>query len=377
MPKCYINPNIAVTYTHWIYNGQAECHIPTSFKAAVVPEPFAQHKIEERSLQPLQPSHVAIKITATAINPVDWKIRDYNAFIKEYPAVLGSDAAGEVVAVGSEVTNLKVGGRVFFQGIIGNYDASTFQQYCSMPAELVSQTPSNITDDQAAGISLATMAVVAGFYDQTGHGITPPWAPNGSNAGKDQAIAIIGGSSSVGQYAIQFARLSGFTRIITNASVTHHEFLKSLGAHVVLDRKAATAEEFKAASGDLPLRYVFDSISGPETQALGVQIVEASGVGENVVVVQSANEEAKKLGQSKTPQVNIKMILGIGSNPALRHLSEPMARYLGGADGWIAKGLFVPNRVRVVDGGIEAVEAALKLNKDGVSGEKVIFRPNA
>ncbi|KAJ5403737.1 GroES-like protein [Penicillium cosmopolitanum] len=351
--------------------------IPASFKAAVVPEPFAQHKIEDRSLQPLQPSHVAIKITATAINPVDWKIRDYNAFIKEYPAVLGSDAAGEVVAVGSEVTNLKVGERVFFQGIIGDYDASTFQQYCSMPADLVSQTPSNITDDQAAGISLATMAVVAGFYDQTGHGITPPWAPNGSNAGKDQAIAIIGGSSSVGQYAIQFARLSGFTRIITNASVIHHEFLKSLGAHVVLDRKAATAKEFKAASGDLPLRYVFDSISGPETQALGVQIVEASGVGENVVVVQSANEEAKKLGQSKTPQVNIKMILGIGSNPALRHLSVPMARYLGGADGWIAKGLFVPNRVRVVDGGIEAVEAALKLNKDGVSGEKVIFRPNA
>jgi hypothetical protein len=54
-----------------------------------------------------------------------------------------------------------------------------------------------------------------------------------------------------------------------------------------------------------------------------------------------------------------------------------MTRYLGGEDGCIAKGLFVPNRVRVVDGGIEAVEAALKLNKDGVSGEKVIFRPNA
>ena len=50
---------------------------------------------------------------------------------------------------------------------------------------------------------------------------------------------------------------------------------------------------------------------------------------------------------------------------------------LGGEDGCIAKGLYAPNRVRVVDGGIEAVESALKLNKDGVSGEKVVFRPNA
>ncbi|KAJ5263525.1 GroES-like protein [Penicillium angulare] len=351
--------------------------IPASFKAAVVPEPHAQHNIVDRSLQPLQPTHVAIKITATAINPVDWKIRDYNVFIKEYPAVLGSDAAGEVVAVGSDVTTHQVGDRVFFQGIIGNYDASTFQQYCTMPAELVSQTPSSVTDDQAAGISLATVAVVTGFYDQTGHGITPPWAPNGSSAGKGQAIAIIGGSSSVGQYAIQLARLSGFERIITNASAAHHEFLKGLGAHVVLDRKTATAEEFKAASGDLPLRYVFDAISSPETQKFGVEIAEASQVAQKVIVVQNANEDAKNLGDSKSPKVEVKMILGLGSLPALRHLAEPMVQALGGENGWIAKGLFVPNRVRVIDGGIGAVEAALKLNKDGVSGEKVVFRPNA
>jgi len=351
--------------------------IPASFKAAVVPEPHAQHTITERSLPPLQSTHVAIKITATAVNPVDWKMRDYNVFLKEYPAVLGSDAAGEIVAVGSDVTTHKVGERVFFQGILANYNASTFQQYCAMPAELVSKTPSNITDDQASGISLATVAVVTGLYDQTGHGIIPPWAPNGSEAGKGQAIAIIGGSSSVGQYAIQFARLSGFSRIITNASEAHHEFLKGLGAHIVLDRKTATAEQFKAASEDLPLRYVYDAISGAETQALGVQIAEASGVAQKVVVVQSVNEDAKKLGESKTPQVSIAMILGLGSNPALRHLSEPMVRYLGGDDGCIAKGLYTPNRVRVVDGGIEAVETALKLNKDGVSGEKVVFRPNA
>ncbi|PYI10676.1 GroES-like protein [Aspergillus sclerotiicarbonarius CBS 121057] len=351
--------------------------LPTTFKAAVVPEPHGQHTIAERSLPSLDPSQVAIKVTATAVNPVDWKIRDYNVFLKEYPAVLGSDAAGEIVATGSDVKSHAVGDRVFFQGIIGNYAASTFQQYCVMPAELVSKTPANISDDQAAGVSLASIAVVTGFYDQTGHAIAPaPWAAGGNEAGKGKAIAIIGGSSSVGQYAIQFARLSGFERIITNASAAHHDFLKSLGAHVVLDRKSATPQEFVAAAAGLPLSYVYDAISIKETQKLGVEIAQASQVATAVVTVQFVDSDAAQLGQSKEHKVQVKQILGLGSSPALRHLSEPFAKAIGGEDGWIAKGLFVPNRVRLIPGGIGAVEEALKTNKDGVSGEKVVFRPN-
>ncbi|KAF7595924.1 hypothetical protein BBP40_004070 [Aspergillus hancockii] len=352
--------------------------IPYTFQAAVVPEPQGKHTIAERSLAPLEANDVAIKITATAVNPVDWKIRDHNIFLKEYPAVLGSDAAGEVVAVGANVSTHAIGDRVFFQGILGRYDSSTFQQFCKMPAELVSKTPANISDDQAAGISLATMAVVTGLYDQTGHGITPPWETNGAKAGEGKAIAIIGGASSVGQYAIQFARLSGFDRIIVNASLSHHEFLKELGAHVVLDRKSSTAEDFLAASGGHPVRYVYDAISSMETQTLAVQIAHATkGAANRVVTVQGADSDAVQLGESMEPQVEVKQIIGLGSSPTLRHLSEPMARHLGGEDGYIAKGRFVPNRVRLIDGGIGAVEDALRTNKEGVSGEKVVFRPNA
>lgn len=350
---------------------------PSSFKAAAVPEPQAKNIILDRSAErPIQSNEVTIKITATAINPVDWKMRDYNVFLKEYPAILGSDAAGEIVEIGSDVKTHSVGDRVFFQGIIGNYDASTFQQYATIDAALVGKTPANITDDQASGISLASFAVVTGLYDSTGSGIVPPWAPNGREAGKGQAIVILGGSSSVGQYAIQLARLSGFERIITNASSAHHDFLKSLGAHVVLDRKTSTAVDFKKASGDLPLGYVYDSISSKETQSLGIEIAHASGQAQHIVIVQLADADAVKLGESKEPNIAIKQIIGLGSSPALRHLSEPYVRSLGGEDGYIAKGLFVPNRVRLVKGGIGAVEEALKLNKEGVSGEKVVIRPN-
>ncbi|KAI1848254.1 hypothetical protein JX266_005967 [Neoarthrinium moseri] len=352
--------------------------VPKTFKAAVVPEPGAQHVTSERSLGPLQPSEVAIKITATAINPVDWKIRDYKVFIKDYPAVLGSDAAGEIAAVGSEVSNFAVGDRVFFQGIIGNYDASTFQQYCKMPAALVAKTPKNISDDEAGGVSLATVAVVTGFYDKSGSGLTPPWEKGGEEAGKGKAIVVLGGSSSVGQYAIQFARLSGFSKIITNSSAAHAEHLKSLGAHVVLDRSTQSEpQDFASAIGDLPLAFVYDAISSKPTHVLGVKIIQATKTQNThiIAVQQSADAEVQELCQQE-PKTAVKPIMGMGSSPALRYLSEPLMKHLGGEDGYIAKGLYKPNRPLVIPGGLDAIEKALAKNKQGVSGEKVVFKPS-
>lgn len=193
--------------------------LPNHFLAAVVPEQNARHTIASRGLAPLESGEIAIKITATAINRIDWKMRDWNYWLKVYPAVLGSDAAREVVAVAEDVKFLNEGDRVFFQGIIANYDSSTFQQYCKMPATLVAETSDNISDDDAAGIALATVCGITAFYDQTGLELRPlPWEEEGDKAGEGKAVVIIGGSSSVSQYAIQLARLSGFSKIITSSS---------------------------------------------------------------------------------------------------------------------------------------------------------------
>lgn len=355
--------------------------IPSTFQGCELRTPKAKLSLVQHSLPPLEPNEVGIKITATAINPVDYKMRDYDAFLKEYPAVLGSDAAGIVVAVGSNVKEFQVGDRVFFQGIIGKNESSTFQQYCKMPAELVSKTPANISDEEAAGIMLATVAVMTAFYAEQGHGLTPPWEEGGRRVGEGKSIVIIGGASSVGQYAIQMARLSGYDRIVTNASSNNHEFLKKIGAHVVLDRSTSTPDAFFEALGGLPLDFVFDAISASSTQQLGIQILRKAKVpGSHLVIVHVVvpdvpDPEAKALGQSEKPRIEIKQILGLGSSPALRHLSEPLAKFLGGPDGYIAQGLFTPNRPHVVPGGLSAIEEALALNKSGVSGKKVVIRP--
>ncbi|KAL1297974.1 hypothetical protein AAFC00_006482 [Neodothiora populina] len=350
--------------------------VPTSHSAAILPKAKGTHEVQARPTPSLGPDEVLIRIIATAINPVDWKIRDYAFLLSEYPAVLGSDAAGEVVLTGTDVKSFTSGDRVFFQGILGNYDSSTFQQYCKMPASLLGKTPKSISDEQAAGVCLATLAVIVGLYDKSGQGLAPPpWAEGGDQVGKGKAAIIIGGSSSVGQYAIQFARLSGFERIITNSSAAHEEYLKSLGATTVLDRSKATPKDFKDAAGGCEVTYVQDTISSTDTQTLAVEILRQFNRG-NVITVMPAVEEAVKMGKDEAhSSVQVKQIMGFGSSPALRYLSEPLMKALGGEDGWLATGKFTPNRTELTEGGLYALEKALEKNKKGVSGIKVVIRP--
>ncbi len=274
--------------------------LPSSHKAAVVPEAGAQHQVVDRSLAPIGDDEVAVKVIATSINPVDWKMRDYRVFLSEYPAVLGSDAAGEVVSAGKSVTNVAVGDRVFFQGIIGNYDSSTFQQYVKIPAALLAKTPKKVSDEQAATFWVAGMVVATGFYHKSGMSLSPPWNADGASVGKGKTAVILGGSSSVGQYAIQFAKLSGFDHIVTSCSASHFDHLKSLGATTVLDRsQATTAEAFvKAIPSDSSVDFVYDTISSPSTQLLGVQILQALKGGK-VLVVMPADEKAVKQSEEK------------------------------------------------------------------------------
>jgi NADPH:quinone reductase-like Zn-dependent oxidoreductase len=58
------------------------------------------------------PGHVAIKVQCVAINPIDWIMQDQDIFGAKYPAIFGSDLAGEVVQTGQGVVGLFVGQKV-------------------------------------------------------------------------------------------------------------------------------------------------------------------------------------------------------------------------------------------------------------------------
>jgi NADPH:quinone reductase-like Zn-dependent oxidoreductase len=84
-----------------------------SNQAAWITEPKGNPlQVKEAPMPKAGKDQVVIKNHAVAVNPVDWKIQDYDFFVKQYPMVLGTDVAGEVHEVGEGVTHVKKGDRV-------------------------------------------------------------------------------------------------------------------------------------------------------------------------------------------------------------------------------------------------------------------------
>jgi NADPH:quinone reductase-like Zn-dependent oxidoreductase len=80
--------------------------------------------------------------------------------------------------------------------------------------------------------------------------------------------------------AIQLAKLSGFSPIITTASLKHAEHLKSIGATHVIDRSASAstlASEINSITRQVPIKYAVDSISLPDTQQTAYDLLANGG----------------------------------------------------------------------------------------------------
>ncbi|EIN12455.1 GroES-like protein, partial [Punctularia strigosozonata HHB-11173 SS5] len=317
------------------------------------------------------PGEVLVRLEAAALNPVDWKIRApgvYQNFI-QYPGILGSDGAGVVEQVGEGVAHLQEGDKLLFQGQFKK-EYGTFQQYALVSAEHAAKIPENVTIDEAASVPLGLSTAFLGLYkkagDRGGAELTPFWQSSTAYAG--QPFVAIGGATAVGQYAIQLARLSGFSPIITTASEKHAGFLRSLGATHILPRSLsddALATEIRKITPD-PLKIVFEAVSVASTQKTGWSLLAPGGT--LVVLLPPVEgivdgEDGKRI---VAPAGNVH-ILG------QKELGRELYKHLGQL---LQDGSIKPNRVEVLPGGLAAIPGGLDLLQQGkVSGVKLIVHP--
>jgi len=220
--------------------------------------------------------------------------------------------------------------------------------------------------DQAATIPLCLATAACGLYnsvDKAGLGLTYPWIAEGEGKYSGQSILIYGGSSSVGQYTTQLARMSGFSPIVVVASKKHEEYLKSLGATHLIDRNADVVEVMKTITKDGKVDYGFDTISSQDTQNAAIEVIKD---GSSLVLVLQA-VEGLNVGNKKTTlpfgQVHVHRELGVSLYKALPKLLEDET--------------IKPNRPQVIPGGLAKgiVDGVALLEAEKVSGVKLIVHP--
>lgn len=83
-----------------------------SQKALELVEKHGELVVKPRQVPTPGPNDILVEVKAAALNPVDWKIQKYGIFIESFPAILGTDIAGDIVGFGENVTEFKKGDRV-------------------------------------------------------------------------------------------------------------------------------------------------------------------------------------------------------------------------------------------------------------------------
>jgi NADPH:quinone reductase-like Zn-dependent oxidoreductase len=191
------------------------------------------------------PGELLIKNHAVAINPVDWAIAFLGGLMFRWikcPFVLGTDLAGEVVAVGSGVAGFKVGDRVLAMaaGMMQSHNRaaeSAFQAYTIVLPRLTTILPDSVSYVDACVVPLGATTAACGLFQSDLLALQKPVArpmPRG------QWVLIMGGATSVGCNAIQLAVAAGYS-VVTTASAKNFALVRSLGAAQVFDYNSKTA----------------------------------------------------------------------------------------------------------------------------------------
>ena len=86
--------------------------VPSTQKALLLDAKFGKLGVDTIPVPKPGPGDILVKVQAAALNPVDWKIQKYGIMFETFPAVVGSDIAGDVEELGEGVTDFQKGDRV-------------------------------------------------------------------------------------------------------------------------------------------------------------------------------------------------------------------------------------------------------------------------
>ena len=94
---------------------------------------------------------ICVRTKAVALNPVDWKNRNFGATVQSWPAAFGIDAAGVVDSVGQSVKEFKAGDEILCLGGMDSQGAA-FQEIMTVPSHYAAKKPASLTFEEAASL---------------------------------------------------------------------------------------------------------------------------------------------------------------------------------------------------------------------------------
>lgn len=207
---------------------------------------------------------LVVKVHATGVNPVDWKVREghLERFLHHsLPLTPGWDFSGVVEALGAGATRLKVGDEVYAKPDLARNGA--YAEYIAVRESEVAMKPRSLDHIHAASIPLAALTAWQSLFDA-------------ANLQAGQRVLIHAAAGGVGIFAVQLAKWAG-AYVIGTASARNHDFLHGLGVDEFVDYQEV---HFEDAIDDVDV--VFDLVGG-QTQLRSWGVLKKGGIMVSIV----------------------------------------------------------------------------------------------
>jgi NADPH2:quinone reductase len=194
---------------------------------------------------------VLVRVKAAAVNPIDTYIRngaDYWELPK--PFIVGCDLAGEVEAIGPDVTMFRPGDRVWGsnQGLLGRQ--GTFAQYCAVDECWLYPTPDSVDDQQAAACALVGITAHLGLFAE-------------ARLQSGESVFVRGGTGGVGSMVVQMAILAGARVLATGGSDEKVQRCLELGADAAVNYKTRDVPAAVAAFAPEGINLFWETLREP------------------------------------------------------------------------------------------------------------------
>lgn len=315
------------------------------------PEAFKPKDIEKPNAGPGQ---VVIRVVATSVNPVDYKIRlGKVGFGPDLPAVLHSDVTGVVDQVGDGVTHLAPGDEVYaFAGGFKGW-AGALAEYMVTDARVVAKKSSALSFREAAAVPLVALTAWFALIDRAR--ISPV-----------DHVLVHAGAGGVGHVGVQIAKAMG-ARVATTVSTREKaEIARGLGADdIIMYREEDTDSYVERLTGGRGFDVVFDTVGG-ENVASSMQAVRESG--QVLGIALRTTGSFAPIHEKNLTFSGVLMVLPLIHREQLSHYGEVLETLAR----WSDEGRFRPvlvDRRFTLD---EVGEAHATLEAGGITGKVVV-----
>ncbi|KAK4129163.1 GroES-like protein [Parathielavia appendiculata] len=203
------------------------------------------------------PKQALVRCLAVGINPVEPLQHHTGLLISEWPAIIGSDCAGVVLEVGSGCERLKPGDYVYGCAPLGQNKFTPFQDAFLVEENVFLKKSDNLTVEETATVGAGLLTAGLCFLA----GMELKLSEDGTRAPeKDEWVVILGGTGTVGQFAVQIARACGY-KVLASCSPSKASAAEKNGATATFNNRGPVDEqlaEIKKITGGNFAR-IFDS----------------------------------------------------------------------------------------------------------------------